>query len=226
MNTSMVKRLILKDWYLNRWMILACFPAGVLSLGIIAAGRGQGIALISGIILLVTITIGIGVVLAQSNIVMERRHQTLPFVMCLPISYREYTTAKILGTLLIFLVPWLALLLGCIGLIFLTPGMPHGLIPYVAIMTTQMLTSTCLVIAVAVTTESTAWTTVVAQVSGLAFNVVGYSVAHIAVIAKEMASPSFQWSTEASLVLLAEFALIALMLGASFVIQARKKDFL
>ncbi len=36
--------------------------------------------------------------------------------MSLPISYREYTTSKIWGNLLIFLVPWLTMVLGSLAL--------------------------------------------------------------------------------------------------------------
>ena len=46
------------------------------------------------------------------TVVEERNEQTLPFVMSLPISPMEYTTAKILANLLIFLVPLGALMLG------------------------------------------------------------------------------------------------------------------
>ena len=42
----------------------------------------------------------------MATVVEERTDQTLPFVMSLPISAAEYTTAKILANLLIFLIPW------------------------------------------------------------------------------------------------------------------------
>ncbi len=221
---SMVKRLILKDWYLHRWAILASIAAGVLTLGIIVLGGKAGFML--GLILLITILIAIGAQLAVSTIVYERKEQTLPFVMSLPISYREYTASKILGNLFIFLIPWLALVLGSFAIILFTPGMPHGLLPFVAIMSTEILVSTCLIVAVAVITESQGWTIAAIMIGNLALNGVGYFVAHIASIAKGMSGPTIQWTPAASTLLLTEFAAILLMLSLTFFVQSRKKDFL
>jgi ABC-type Na+ efflux pump permease subunit len=65
---------------------------------------------------LITVIISIGAQMAVSTIVTERKEQTLSFVMSLPISYREYTACKVWGNLIIFLVPWLTMLLGSFGL--------------------------------------------------------------------------------------------------------------
>jgi ABC-2 type transport system permease protein len=98
--------------------------AGAGTLALVAKGGKVGFLL--GMIALVTVLIAVGVQLATSTIVQERKDQTLPFVMSLPISYREYTASKILGNLLIFLVPRLTLVLGSFALILATPEIPHG----------------------------------------------------------------------------------------------------
>ncbi len=136
MNFSMVKRLILKDWYLQRWLILGSLPAGAITLGIIAIGGNAGFFL--GILLLVTVIIAVGGQLAVATMVSERKEQTLAFVISLPISYREYTAAKILGNLLIFLVPWITLVLGSFALLMFPPALHLGLIPFVAIMAASL----------------------------------------------------------------------------------------
>src|ERR1035441_961046 len=105
MNYAMVKRLILKDWYLQRWAILASLVGVVATLCIIATGAK--LVFLLALILLAMVIISIGAQMTVSTIVRERKEQTLPFVMSLPISYREYTASKIWGNLLIFLVPWL-----------------------------------------------------------------------------------------------------------------------
>ena len=223
MNYAMVKRLILKDWYLQRWAILASLAGVVATLGIIATG-GK-VAFLLGLILLITVIIPIGAQMAVSTIVTERKEQTLPFVMSLPISYREYTASKIWGNLLIFLVPWLTMVLGSFGLLLLSPS-SRGLLPYAAIMSTEILLSTCLILAVALITESQGWTVAAIMAGNLAVNGIGYVVAHIADIAKGMWGSTIQWSGAASAVLLAEFTTIALLLGLTFFVQAKKNDFL
>jgi ABC-2 type transport system permease protein len=223
MNCAMVMRLIWKDWYLHRVAIVVAIVGGIATLAVV--GTGGRAAFILGVIMLVTILIASGAHLVVSTTVMERKEQTLSFIMSLPISYPEYTAAKILSNLLIFLIPWVALVLGSFVLIAVEPAMPHGLIPFVAIMATEILVSTCLVIAVAVISESHGWTIGAIMVGNVALNGFGYYVAHIPSIAKTMGSPTLQWSRAATGVLLAEFAAVALLLGLTFVFQARKKDF-
>jgi len=213
----------LKDWYLQRWAILGSLAGVVATLGIIATG-GK-VAFLFGLILLIMVIISIGAQMAVATVVAERKEQTLPFVTSLPISYREYTASKLWGNLLIFLVPWFMMVLGSIGLLLWSPS-SRGLIPYAAIMSTEILLSTCLILSVALITESQGWTVAAIMVGNLAVNGIGYVVAHIGGIAKGMWGPTIQWSGAASAVLLAEFATITLLLGGTFFVQSKKKDFL
>jgi ABC-2 type transport system permease protein len=224
MNTFIVTRLIFKDWYLNRALFMAAVIIGLLTLVAVAAAKGTQIAVILGVIVIVTILIGMGAVI-MSSMVNERKQQTLPFAMSLPVSYLEYTTSKLLGSLLIFSALWLALLLGMIATILVTPWFPHGLIPFVVIMSVEVLASTCLIAAVSVTTESQGWTIGVTQVGGLALNAVGFSIVRLPSIGHTMSSPTIQWSATSILLLLAELGAIALMLGIAFFVQSRKRDF-
>jgi ABC-2 type transport system permease protein len=223
-NIAMVRRLIWKDWYLNRAAILASLIGGVATLGVVAASHVSDIVLILGMIVVVTILIGMGAVVMASA-VRERKDQTLPFVMSLPITYVEYTTAKIVGSLLIFLVLWTALLLDILATILLIPGFPHGLIPFVVIMSVEILMSTCLVTAVAVTTESQGWMVVVTQVGALSLNGIGWWIVRFPDIGGVMRSATMRWSGTATALLTAELAVIALMIGITFFVQARKTDF-
>jgi len=146
-------------------------------------------------------------------------------VMTLPISYREYTASKIWGNLLIFLVPWFTMLMGGLFLLLYDPK-GYGLVPYFVIMSTEILMSTCLIIATALITESQGWTVGAIMVGNIGVNLIGYLVAHIPGIAQGMWGSAIRWSGAATGVMLAEFATIALLLGTTFWVQSRKKDFL
>lgn len=225
MSMAMVSRLIYKDWYLNRAGILASLIGGVVTLAVVAAFRASQIAIILGIIVVVTILIGMGAMVMVSA-AMERRQQTLPFVMSLPISYREYTIAKIAGGMLIFLVLWGALVADIVATILLIPGFPHGMIAFVLIMSVEILMSTCLITVVSVTTESNGWTVASAQVGALSLNGIGWSIVRLPEIGGTMNSATVHWSGTATALLAAELAIIALMLLIAFFVQARKKDFI
>lgn len=224
MNTALVTRLVLKDWYLNRSLFVAATVTGAATLVAVAAAKGALIATILGVVVLATILIGMGAVI-MSSMVNERRQQTLPFVMSLPISYLEYTTSKLIGSLLIFSALWLILLLGIVVTILSSPYFAHGLVPFVVIMAVEVLVSTSLIAAVSVTTESQGWTIGVTQVGGLALNAVGFSVARLHGIRETMNSATVHWSGTAVAILLVEFLLMALMVSVAFYVQSKKRDF-
>jgi len=224
MNISVVKRLILKDWYLNRAMIVGSLAAGLVTIAVVAACHGTQLSLIFGMIVMVTILIGIGA-MQMVTISNERKLQTLPFVMTLPISYKEYTASKIVGSLLIFLVLWSALVAAMVLSILFLPGFPHGLIPFVVIMSLEILMSTCLITAVAITTESHGWTVGVSQVGALSLNLIGWSIVRFPEIGGTMSSPAVHWSTTATVLILLEIGIIAVMLAAAFLVQSHKRDF-
>jgi ABC-2 type transport system permease protein len=224
MNWAMVARLIWKDWYLNRAAILASIIGGAAVLAALAMMHGAQLAMIFGMIVLVIILIWMGAVVMASPVA-ERKQQTLPFVMSLPISYREYTTAKIAGSLLIFLVLWTAMLADMIATILLAPGFAHGLIPFVVIMSVEILMSTCLVTAIAIITESQAWSVGVTQIGALSLNAIGWWIVRFPGIGSTMTSPTVRWSGTATALLGAELGVIALMIAITFAVQARKRDF-
>jgi ABC-type transport system involved in multi-copper enzyme maturation permease subunit len=223
-NTAMVRRLILKDWYFHRWAILAYIVTGAIALGLVAKG-GEG-AFYLGSVLLITVLIAVGIHLPMATVVEERKEQTLAFVMSLPISSQEYTTAKVLGNLLIFLVPWLTLMAGTVFVIAGRQALPNGLIPFAAILLVEILASTCLILGVALVSESQGWTIGAIVFGNLLFQGFLYYVSHIPSVAAAMQSPTAVWNSAEITLLVVEVAAIALILGLTFYLQSRKTDFL
>jgi ABC-type transport system involved in multi-copper enzyme maturation permease subunit len=220
----MVQRLIVKDWYLLRWAIAGYLAAGAVGLFLLDHGGEE--AFYAGCILLITVLIAVGMHLAMATVVLERTEQTLPFVMSLPISPTEYTTAKILANLLIFLVPWLALLLGAIAVIAGRAGVPDGLIPFVTVVLGEIFTSYALLLAVAVVSESQAWTIGTTVVGNLGFQAFLYYVSHLPGMAAANAGPTAVWSASILTILAVEAVTIVAAIGITFWLQGRKKDFL
>jgi hypothetical protein len=222
-NYAVVRHLIFKDWYLNRGVILGSLPVGLGALAIVLTGKQMAFMLC--IILLCMVIVGVGAQLAMVTTINERKEQTLAFVMSLPISWREYTAAKILANLIIFLIPWLPLTVGAIGVLLL-PGATHGLVPYTAIMALEMLITTSLIVAAGIITESQAWTTAGIFCSSLGINILGYLFAHLHGISMYMWGTRVHWSATARGILICELLTVPLLLGATFYIQSKKTDFL
>ena len=223
MNT-MVKRLILKDWYFQRWLIGGYFAGGVVSLAFL--GMGGSWSFYAGTVLLMTVLIAMGAQVVIGTVVRERSQQTLPFIMTLPVSTWEYTTAKILANVTIFLVPWTALVAGTIGVLAGSPRVPIGMIPFAVIVLTELFASYCLTLAVAIVTESEGWTIGAIVFGNLFLQGFLYFVARIRSIAGPMGGPHLVWSRDASFLFVGEIGVILLLLGITFYVQSRKTDFL
>jgi ABC-2 type transport system permease protein len=222
MNT-MVKRLILKDWYLQRWLVGGYFAAGILSLVIL--GLGSQASFYAGTVLLITVLVAMSAQVVMATVVKERSELTLPFIMTMPVSTRQYATAKILANVLIVFLPWAALALGTIGEFAASPK-AQGLIPFAVITLTELLVSYSLMLAVAIITESEGWTIGMIVAGNLFLQGFLYVVSHIPSIGGNMGGGHAVWSQPAILILLGELAAIPLILGLTYYVQSKKTDFL
>lgn len=223
-NTHMIKRLVVKDWYLQRGAIVPYLGWGALALTLLALGGEYWF--FAGSILLLTLLIAKGIHLAMATVIEERTGQTLSFVMSLPISPMEYTIAKVLANMLLFLTAWMALSIGTIAVIAGREAVPDGLIPFTAVILVDIFVGYCLILGVALVTESQAWTIWSIVVTNLLFQAVLYYVSHIPTVAIEMKGAEVVWSRPVLLVLLAEAAAIVLTLAITFYLRSRKTDFL
>lgn len=224
MNASMVKHLILKDWYFQRRPIGAYTAGALLGLGIVMLGTHW--SFYAGTVLLITFMVTIGIHLAIVTVVQERTEHTLPFLMTLPISPKDYTAAKVLANLSIFLAPWLVLTGGA-ALILGSEGARSGaMIPFATIALTYILASYVLVLAVAIITESQGWTLCAMGVTNLFLQFFLYWVSHMPSIERGMKGRGAVWDTTALTLLGAELLAIVVLLGLAFTFQARKRDFL
>lgn len=224
MNAQMVKHLVLKDWTFQRRPILAYTAGGLLGLGIVCLGTAW--SFYAGTVLLITFMVTIGIHLAIVTVVQERTEHTLPFLMTLPISPKEYTAAKILANLSIFLIPWLLLTGG--AAVILNAGGPRSaaIIPLATLALTYLLASYILVLTVAIITESQGWTLCAMGVTNLFLQFFLYWVSHLPSIDRGMKGRGAVWDATALTLLGAELAAAVVLLGLAFVFQARKRDFI
>ena len=224
MNPAIVRRLILKDWYIQRNPLLGCVFGGLAAIALM--WMGQESAVFAGSILLITAMIVGGVQVAMQGIVNERKDQTMTFIMSLPVSPRDYTASKLIGGAILLVGPWLILLVGTIVVISISPTLPDGLIPYSVIVLTELLASSFVLLAVALVSESPAWTIGAMMFGNLFINGFLYYLAHLPGFQREMKGPVAVWSDTTLALLAVEFAVIAITVGLALYFQDRKTDFL
>ena len=223
MRGSVVQTLILSDWHRHRALMLISIVSGGLALGLIQVG-GE-LPFILGTSLFFTVMIVFGCMLPPSNIINERKKQTLPFLISLPISSMQFSAAKIVSTVGMFLVPWVILVLAATGFIFGHQGSPHGIVPVMLILATAPFVGFCVIAGVSLVSESEGAMIAATIATNTSYGFSWYLLVRNPVIRAGMQSPMIVWSREVLTVLGAEFAVIVLILGLTFFLQSRKRDF-
>jgi ABC-2 type transport system permease protein len=222
MSQSVVRHLIVKDFQMQRGSIVFTLIAGAVGIALLQL---KGLAGLLGIIGFFTTLIVLGSMIPNSSILKERKGHNLAFLMSLPISMVEYTTAKILASLGMFMIPWLVLVSAALSLLLRRSDIPHGIIPLMLILAIAPLVGFCLMIAVALVAEAESWV----MAATIAVNV-GYSFFWVLLInnaelREGFGSPTPIWNPTELTVLGSELSAIALVLAITFFLQSRKKDF-
>jgi ABC-2 type transport system permease protein len=222
MNRALVSRLILKDWYLARATLALVAAAGCASVGVLylRSETSGFIGLISAFI----VTILLGDLLPMQTIVNERKRQNLAFVMSLPISPMEYTTAKILSNVLAFIPIWLAITAGVLWTIA-AAGSYGGIIPLTLVLALSPFVAFCLLLAVAIVLESELVAIITMGAFNVSYSFYWFFLLRIPGLQQEVKSPVAIWSRPILSIIAAEVAVIVVALGLTFFFQSRKRDF-
>jgi ABC-2 type transport system permease protein len=223
MKGSVVQTLILSDWNRHRWFIALSITGGVLALALVHLG-GEIPTILGSTWFFVSLIV-LGSMLPMSNVINERKKQTLPFLMSLPISVIQYTAAKILSTVGMFLMPWSALVIAATSLIAVRRDIPNGLIPLIIVAATFTFLGFCVIAGAALISESEGWTVAATVVSNSLYGFVWYLLIRSAAIRADLKSPVVVWSNPILTILAAEIAAIVVILALTFYVQTRKRDF-
>jgi ABC-2 type transport system permease protein len=220
MTRSLVRQLILKDWRLLRLPIILSVAGGALALALVQLG-GQTPFVIGSAWFFIALMI-FGSLLPSLNIVNERKKQNVAFVMSLPISPLQYTAAKLLSTVGMFLAPWLMLVIAALLLIQRRGLLPHGTIPLTLILAGLPLIGFCFIAAGAFVNEGCGIAATV--VCNSSYWLAWYVLMQIRAVTGDLKSSVAVWNPTVLTILSSEFAFVALILGFTFFFQSRKRD--
>ena len=220
---SVVKQLVLKDWELNRHFIVTTIVCGAAELALLLLKR-EPVTVVGITTLLITL-IFMGCMIAGSNILNERKKQSLPFIMSLPISSVEYTTSKLVSTVGMYLIAWVPLVLATVWLIAGPRILPPGVIPMALIVLTLPLIGFCVVTAMTLVGETEGWNLAANVVSNSSYGLTWYFITRTPSLMRDLTSKVPVWNSAVVTFLVSEFALIAVILALTYYLQARKTDF-
>ena len=220
---DMIKLLVIKDWQIYQKQ-LAAFVAGMLlALSLIGMGNLWSFA-VGSLLLLVLLTV-IGQFLIQTSLITERKEQTVPFIMSLPVTPMDFYWGKLVANLAIYLVPFTLVTGGSAALVLTTP-LPDGLLVYFLLVFGFLLMCFCVTLCTAIAVESEAW---------LAFTMIAlmtlvgpfiYGIGRFAAIGTNVNTNNIVWSAPAVGLLAGELIVIAIVLGVTSWIHSRKASFL
>ena len=222
-DASMVWKLVVKDWQVYQKQ-LAGFVAGMLlALGLV--GMGTPLMASAGALLLLVQLLVVGTYAIQSSIMAERKLQTVPFIMSLPVTPMDVYWGKLLANLVIYLVPFLLVTGGLLALILSTPR-PDGAVPWLAVVALFMLTIFCVSLCVAIAVESEGWNIFAILALMTLIGPFLYWVSRLDGIVQYLKTDDIVWSAPVLGALAAEVAVIAVAILVTSWIHARKASFL
>ncbi len=223
MINQVIQTLILKDWRLHRLHILLSLLAGGLSIGILQIPNDT--AFLLGAVWFFTTLIILGSMLPTSNVVNERKKQSAVFLLSLPLSPVQYAISKMASTIGLFLLPWAALVLAGSTFILSHREVPHGIIPVMLILFALPLVGFCVNAGAALISESEGWTVAAIIVCNSSYGLAWYFIIRNPAINGSLKSPVAVWSPPVLMILGGEALAIVLILGLTFYLQSKKREF-
>ena len=218
--SPIVRTLVLKDLYLARGIIFASLVGGVLSLALMPWSI---VAFFVGVTSFMVVLIVLNVALVGVSVTGERKEKIALFVLSLPISTTQYMVAKVVSSLIAFLVPWALLSVGCLVLFDSTP-IPNGLIPVSVALMVYMVFYFCVLLAVALLTSSALWSGVVIVAGNVGINFVIQILLRLPSYTANGKGETAVWTAGIVAFIALQLVLGAVAIAISLFIQ-RKRDF-
>jgi ABC-2 type transport system permease protein len=224
MRQSIVTRLILKDFYLQWPTLAGSLLLGFAMLAIALLGGGP-ITFYVGSVSFICVLILLNVLLVGSIVAAEKKDRVMLFVLSLPVSTTQYAMAKLVSSLLAFLVPFCLLGAAALLVIGLT-SIPHGLIPLTLAVMMYVCLYFCVFLAVALAGDTGRWNTLVIIAGNVLLNFLIAGLLNRPAVALAAKGALVVWPPEILASLAVEIAGSVLALAAALLIILRKKDFI
>ena len=209
LNLPVIRLLMQKDWQLFQKQLAALVLAGLVALTLIGLARPWAFHL--GSLLLIVVLVSVACFAISTSLLVERKEQTLAWVMSLPVSPLDFTLAKLAGNLLTFGLPFALIGLGTLGTVLFTP-LPDGLVVLATLVLGHILLAYSLSLSVAMSVESEGWNTFVMIASMVLINPFMMGISQIESIQSTYRSSSVDFSPAALAILGTQLGLSALLL--------------
>src|SRR5689334_1160263 len=193
MTGSVIQALILKDWRLHRTLIALSIAGGIVALAVLQL-KSETAFLVGAVWFFVSLIV-LGSMMPISNVINERKKQSLVFLMSLPVSAAQYGMAKLVSTIGMFLVPWATLVVAASAFMLSHQETPKGIIPVMFILFGLPLVGFLLVAGAALVSETEGWTIAATIVCNSSYGVGWYLIIRNPAINGNLKSPVPVWNS-------------------------------
>ncbi len=221
MNATLFRQLIAKDLYMTRFLLVGAVISGLGSLVLCTQGP---VGFTFGSITFMTTLIALGVMSAMYGVFEERKDRSYLFILSLPLSGRDYVKAKMLGSLLTFMIPWAILTVAAVAILSMAPAIPHGLAPMSLLVCFYCLLNTCVLIAVTLLIRSEGVVAGCIVLTNLLVSFFLFTLARIPGIAGSQTSMKADWNQNVFIVLVVVLVLIGCAIALPLRVYSRKRD--
>ena len=222
-DAAMVGKLIVKDWQVYQKQLAGYVAGLLLALGLV--GMGSPLLSAAGGLLLLVLLIVVGMFAIASSIMSERKEQTQPFVMSLPVTPMDVFWGKLLANLVIFLVPFLLVGGGLLALVLTTPR-PDGAVPWLVVVTLFMLAQFCLSLCMVIAVDSEGWNVFAMLALMTLIGPFIYWITWMDGIREHLKGDVIVWSPQVLGLIGGELAVMAIAILVAGWVHARKTSFL
>ena len=222
-DAAMVRKLIVKDWQVYQKQLAGYVAGLLLALGLV--GMGSPLLSAAGGLLLLVLLIVVGTFAIGSLVMAERKEQTQPFVMSLPVTPMDVFWGKMLANLAIYLVPFLLVTGGMLALVLATPS-PDGTVPWVILIALFVLVNFIVSLCVAIAVDSEGWNAFAMLALMTLIGPFIYWVTWMQGVREHLQGDVIVWSPQVLALIGGELAVIAVAILAAGWVHARKASFL
>jgi len=218
---SIVWQLAMKDLRLAWPLVSGSLILGVLSLAI--SPWSPLTFFVGGSVLVVSLIL-LNIMLVMSSLVSERKEKIRLFMLSMPVSTTQYFVEKLLSSLIAYVVPAVLMTLGAVILLVATP-LPNGFIPLFIATSVHCLFYFCVILAVALVTDSQTWITTVIIFGNVSVSFVIPGLINLSSIGPSLGTETVVWSADVVAFIVIELVLAVAALVISFVVNSRKTEF-
>jgi ABC-2 type transport system permease protein len=220
--SALTIQLIVKELYLNRWLMIGSVIGGVLSVYLASTSKtGFNI----GALAWLTIIVAMGVVLPLYGVHQERKDRALIFALSLPLSAVDYVRMKMMALMLCFLIPWFALVTAAVLLVVPGPA-PDGFLPFLVILCGFLLANFSLVLCGSLLARSESVVSSFVVLTNMGVSLFIFLVGGIPEIQQYMEGSTPVWNRAVWAVLIVEVAVLVVALAMPLLVFSRRRTFL